>query len=161
MFELCRIACGISSLVRFSPGLRLICESRDANWGFGNFDARDETVAATRDCFHKSRTLGGVPKRIPDFVDCFVESVVEIHEGVRRPEFFLKFLACYDVTVALKQNHQDFKRLFLKPDSQAMFPQLARLEIHFEDSKLERPARLTVFLHKEANPRVKGSVPPY
>jgi hypothetical protein len=73
--------------------------------------------------------------------------VVEIHEGVRGPEFFLKFLACYDVALALKQHHQDFKRLFLKPDSQAMFPQLARLEIEFEDSKSERPAKLTVFLH--------------
>ena len=82
--------------------------------------------------------------------------MVEIHEGVRRPEFFLKFLACYDVAVALKQHHQDFKRLFLKADSQAMFPQLARLEIQFEDSKSERPAMLTVFLHKEVNPRGKG-----
>ena len=78
--------------------------------------------------------------------------MVEIHEGVRGPEFFLKFLACYDVAVALKQHHQDFKRLFLKPDSQAMFPQLARLEIEFENSKSEWPAKLTLFLHKEVNP---------
>jgi hypothetical protein len=58
--------------------------------------------------------------------------------------------------VVLKQHRQDLKGLFLKPDSQAMLAQLARLEIQFENSKTEWPAKLTVFLHEEANLRGKG-----
>jgi len=138
------------------PGWRLTCESHAATRGSCNFDLREEAVAATRNCFHKSRTLGGVAERITDFVDCFIDSVVEIHEGVYGPECFLKLLACYEVAVALKQHHQDFKWLFLKPDPQALLPQLARLEIQFEDSKSEWPARLTFFLHGEVNLRGKG-----
>jgi hypothetical protein len=136
--------------------LRLIREFRAANWGFGNVNVSDKAVAATRNSFHEAGAGGGVTERLTDFVDRFIESVVKVHEGVGRPEFFLKFLARYDFAVVLEQHHQDSKRLFLKPGSQTMFPQLARLEIQFEGSKSERPAKLTVLLHKEVNPCGKG-----
>jgi hypothetical protein len=85
----------------------------------GNFDLREEAVAATSNGFHKARTLGGVPQGLTDFVDGFVEPVVEIHESVRRPEFFLKFLASYDLAGMLKQRGQDLEGLFLKANPQA------------------------------------------
>jgi hypothetical protein len=124
--------------------LRQICESRAANWGFSDFDVREEAVAATRNSFHKAWTLGGVAEGLSDFVNRFVKPVVEIHESVCVPEFLLKFLASYDLAVMLKQHRQDLKGLFLKPDSQAMLAQLARLKIQFENSKTERPAKLMV-----------------
>jgi hypothetical protein len=82
--------------------------------------------------------------------------VVEIHESVCRPELFLKFLASYDLAGMLKQHRQDLEGLFLKPDSYAMLAQLTSGEIQFENSKMERPAQLTVFLHEEANLSGKG-----
>jgi hypothetical protein len=140
--------------------LRLICESRAANRGYGDFDVREEAVAATRNSFHKAGTRCGVAEGLSDFVNRFVKPVVEIHESVCGPEFFLKFLASYDLAVVLKQHPQDLKGLFLKADSQAMLAQLASLKIQFENSKTEGPAKLMVFLHEEANLSGKGSVPP-
>jgi hypothetical protein len=49
--------------------------------------------------------------------------------------------------VALEQHRQDLKGLFLKPDSEAMLPQLASLKIQFEDSKPEGPPKLIVVSH--------------
>ena len=45
--------------------------------------------------FYKARAFGGVGESLADFAHRFIEAVVEIHEGVRRPEFFLKFFASY------------------------------------------------------------------
>ena len=73
--------------------------------------------AATSNRFHKTGTLGGVAKGLTELVDCFVDPVVEIHESVCGPEFFLKFLASYDLTGALEQHRQDLEGLFLKANS--------------------------------------------
>lgn len=50
-----------------------------------NFDLREEAVTATRNCFDKPGTLGGIAQDVTDFIDCFVEPVVEIHKSVRGP----------------------------------------------------------------------------
>jgi hypothetical protein len=47
--------------------------------------------------------------------------VVEIHEGISRPEFFPQFLAGNDLAGVLKQCCQHLKRLFLKPNPYTMF----------------------------------------
>src|SRR6266853_3339441 len=118
MFEHCKLARGIPSITSFCPGMWLSCEFRAANRGcIGNFDLREEAVAATRNSFHKAGTRGRVAEGLTDFVDRFVEPVVEIHESVRAPEFFLKFIASYDLAVVLKQHRQDLEGLFLKADS--------------------------------------------
>jgi hypothetical protein len=98
--------------------MRLSCEFRTANRdGIGNFDLREEAVAAASHGFHKARTLGGVTEGLAEFVDRLVETVVEIDESVCRPEFFLKFLARYDVAGVLKQHRQDLEGLFLEANS--------------------------------------------
>jgi hypothetical protein len=98
--------------------MKLSCEFRAANRGcIGNFDLREEAVASTCNGFHKSGTLGGVAKGLTEFVNRFIEPVVEIHERVCWPEFFLKFLASYDFSRVLKQDRQDLQGLLLKPDS--------------------------------------------
>ena len=87
------------------------------NRRIGNLDLREEAVAATRNGFHKAGTIGRITEGITDLVDRFIEPVIEIHKRVCGPEFFLEFLATYDLAGLLKQNRQDLERLFLKPDS--------------------------------------------
>src|SRR6266436_895999 len=118
MSEHCEFAREIAAITSFWRGMRLSREFRGANRGcIGNVDLRDEAVAATRNSLHKAGALCGVAEGLTDFVDRFVEPVVEIHESVCGPQFFLKLLASYDLAVVLKQDRQDLEGLFLKPDS--------------------------------------------
>jgi len=80
-------------------------------------DLREEAVAATSNSFHEAGTLGGVAEGLTEFVDRFVEPVIEIHESVCGPELFLNFLASDDLAGVLKQHRQDLEGLFLKPNS--------------------------------------------
>jgi hypothetical protein len=63
--------------------------------------------------------------------------VVEIHESVRGPEFFLQLLARYHLAGVLDQHGQDLKGLFLKPDAQPVLTQFPGTKIQFENSKAE------------------------
>jgi hypothetical protein len=122
---------------------------RDPTWGISDFVLRDKAIAATRRSFHKAGTLGGIAKRITDFVDRFIEPVIEIHESACGPAFFLKFLASYDLTVVHTRHRQHLKGLLLKPDSEAMLAQFAQLKIQLENSKMEWPAKLIAVLHED------------
>jgi hypothetical protein len=114
----CELASEILALTNFCREMRLNCDFRGANRNcIGNSDVREEAVPAAGNGFHKAWTRGGVAEGLTDFVDRFVEPVVEIHERVCGPEFFLKLLASYYLAAVLKQDRQDLERLFLKPDS--------------------------------------------
>src|SRR5215470_3149962 len=74
--------CEFASEIRATSGSRV-----------DNFDLREEAVAAASNGFDKAGTLGGVAEGLTDFVNRFVQAVVEIHESVCGPKFLLKFLA--------------------------------------------------------------------
>ncbi len=157
MFGHCEFASEVRAITNFCRGMRLSCEFWAANRDcIGNFDLRDEAVAAASNSFQKAGTLGGVAKGLTDFVDRFVEPVVEIHKSVCGPEFFLKFLASYDLAVVLKQHRQDLEGLFLKANSKAVLAQFASAKIQFENPKTEPPAKLMVFPHGDVNLSRKG-----
>jgi hypothetical protein len=65
--------------------------------------------------------------------------VVEIHESVRRPEFFLKVLTSHDLAGVLKQHGQELNGLFLKANSQVVLAQFASAKIQLETPKRSRP----------------------
>jgi len=58
--------------------------------------------------------------------------MVEIDEGILRPEALAKFFTSDDVTRGLQQDGQKQKRLFLQPDSTAFSSQLASSQIYLE-----------------------------
>jgi hypothetical protein len=123
-----------------------------ASWScIDNLNLGEEAVAATSNGFHKAGTLGGVAQGLTDFADRFVETVVEIHESVREPEFFLKLLASYDLAGVLDQHRQELEGLFLQADSQAVLPQFASPKIKLENPKTEPHAVVKVFLHGKVN----------
>src|ERR1700674_253607 len=117
-FGYCELASEIRAITSLCRAMSLSCEFRVANRGcIGSFDLGEEAVAAPSNGFHKAGTFGGVAEGLTDFADRFVEPVVEIHESVRGPEFFLKFLSSYDLAGVLQQRRQDLEGLFLKPYS--------------------------------------------
>src|SRR5579862_1396372 len=87
----------IRPITNLRCGLRLRCGIPSANRGsIANSDLREKAVATAGNGLDKAGALGGVAQGLPDFVDHFVEPVVEIHKSICGPEFFLKFLATYD-----------------------------------------------------------------
>ena len=105
MFGRGELARDVREITSFCRGMRVSCKFRAANRGcMGNFDLREEAVATTSNGFHKAGAFGGVAEGLTDFVNRFVEPVVEIDESVCRPEFPLKFLARYDLAGLVKQH---------------------------------------------------------
>jgi hypothetical protein len=96
----------------------LRCEFPAANReSVANPDLRQKAVATAGNGFDKAGTFGGVAQSLSDFIDHFVEPVIEIHKGICGPEFLLKLLATYDFTGALKQHRQNLEGLLLKPNA--------------------------------------------
>src|SRR4029077_21254529 len=119
MLEQREFASLLPTISKLCLGPRLSCELCVANRScIKNFDLYQKPVAATSNGLHKAGTLGRVTEGLSDFVDRFVEPVVEIHKSVSGPEFFLKFPAGYHLAGVLKQHRQDLEGLFLKPDSE-------------------------------------------
>jgi hypothetical protein len=96
---------------------------------------RNESIAAPRRCFHKTRVLRIVPQGLAQPVGRPVEAAVEIDKCVRRPEPLLDLLPRDDFAGAFQQHGKNLKGLFLKFDLESLFPQFASLKIDLEDSK--------------------------
>src|SRR5208282_2090426 len=108
----------IRAIESFCRGLRLNRRFRAANGSrLDIFDVGEETITAPGDGFHKAGTLGGVAEGLADFVDRFVEPVIEIHESVCGPKPLLKILASHELAGVRQQHPENSEGLFLKPNS--------------------------------------------
>jgi hypothetical protein len=58
--------------------------------------------------------------------------MIEVDEGVRRPELAAQFLSGDDLSRLLKQRHQQLKRLFLELYLLSPLAQFPCLKIHLE-----------------------------
>jgi hypothetical protein len=70
-------------------------------------------------------TLGRVFQRVTELLDGRVEAVVEVHEGVTRPELLPQLLTRDQLTRPLQQQSQDPERLLLERDLAPVAAQLA------------------------------------
>jgi hypothetical protein len=61
--------------------------------GTGREERTDETIAASRKSFYVSGFFGGIGKSLAKLIDCFVQAVFKINEGLLGPETLLYFLA--------------------------------------------------------------------
>jgi hypothetical protein len=148
MFVHRELARDFSPIANLCHWMWLSCDLGAANrCCIGNSDLGDEAVSAPSNGFHEAGTLGRVAERFTDFVDRFVEPVVEIHKSVCGPKVFLKFLASYDLAGMLKEHRQNLEGLFLKPNSQAVLAQLACLKIQFEYPETQPPTKFIAFSH--------------
>src|SRR5439155_22783410 len=100
-------------------------------------DAPDEPIAASSDGLHVPGIGRGVRQRTAHFTNGIVQPIVEVDEGVGRPEPLAKLLSRDDVAWPLQECMQDLKRLFLNSKAAPMPAYLASFEIDFERTKSE------------------------
>ena len=68
------------------------------------YDWGNEPIPAARQCFYKTRIVGGIAQRVAQFVDGGVQAVFEVNEGVRRPVLVPQFLPRHHFTRPLQQH---------------------------------------------------------
>ena len=68
--------------------------------------------------------------------------MVEVNEGIRRPELLPQFFAGYNFTLALQQYEENLKWLFLQAQADSRFAQLSAGGIGFIDTESEQFALL-------------------
>jgi hypothetical protein len=79
---------------------------------------------------HEEGIFGIIAKRVPDFAHRSVDAMFRINENLARPKPVCDFGACNELTVALKEQDQQFHRLAFKPDG-AVIPE------EFKPAKVE------------------------
>ena len=65
--------------------------------------------------------------------------MIEIDEGIGRPDCFAQVFARDHLTGILQQGSEHLKRLFLKPDTSAVFAQLSGGQVDLKDAKAQKP----------------------
>ena len=102
-------------------------------------DGTDPPIAPPRHRLDEPRVLRGVAERLAEPVHRAVEAVIEVDEGVRRPEAGAQVVAADELALPLEQQPQDLDRTAAQPDPQASASQLARADV-----QLERPEPIAV-----------------
>src|SRR5690242_17823932 len=106
--------------------------------GFADlFDSSEKAVSATRDGFYIPGLTGGFRQGIAQPLDGRIDAVVELHDGVVRPQPEPDLLAEHHFAGLFEQEKQDLKRLFPELDANPVLAQLAGTNIEFERSETD------------------------
>src|SRR5215469_15581761 len=92
-------------------------------------------VSLPRYSFDVARAGCRISQRLPKCVNRFVQAVLEVYKGVRRPQLLADFFASASSRRVLQQERQNFARLRGQFDLQAKFSKLTDLRIEFKRSK--------------------------
>jgi hypothetical protein len=93
------------------------------------YSGANETVASLRKCFDVAWFFGFVIQCLAKLLDCRIQAVVEIDEGIGGPKLLSKLFSGDDLSRVLEQYRQDTKRLLLEPDPVAAFAQFAGTQV--------------------------------
>jgi hypothetical protein len=96
----------------------------------------DHRVAAARDGFNKARILGRISKRVSNFADGLVETMVEVHDRLR-PDPCAQFLPADQFSWPLQQHRQQLEGLLLQGEAFAVFRELPKSSIGFKNSEAQ------------------------
>ena len=64
--------------------------------------------------------------------------MIEIDEGIGRPDCFAQVVARDDLTCVLQERGEDLKRLFLQPDASPVLAQLSSGQVGFKNAKSQK-----------------------
>ncbi len=81
---------------------------------FSPFDSGLPTVALARQSLDELRVLGSIAQRDPQAVYGRIDTVLELHHGVIRPEFLLQVFPSDQFPRTLQQRDQNLQGLFGK-----------------------------------------------
>jgi hypothetical protein len=77
------------------------------------FHWRDETIAPARERLNQRTLRSRVAESFTQLGNRFVQAVIEIDKGIRRPELASQLLPGHQLSRAFKQNPKHLKRLLL------------------------------------------------
>src|SRR5208337_5555704 len=117
------------------------CQVDATYWG-------DEAISAAGQGFDEARARCGVAQRIANFVYRGVEAVIEVDEGVGRPNLCAQLVPRHDLAGILQQGAEDLKRLFLKSDTGAVLAQFSGDQIDLKNAKAQKPGFLVGWRHR-------------
>jgi hypothetical protein len=83
-------------------------------WGETTVDRSDEAISSASESFNEDGRFRRFAQRIAQPLDGSIQAVIEIDEGVHRPEFAAQFLSGNYFSRSLKQRRQHLKGLFLE-----------------------------------------------
>jgi len=109
-------------------------------------------VAPTRQGLNVSRLVGGIPKSYSQSLDCRVDAVFKLDNGVVWPEVLLNLLPRDDVAWPLQKHREDPKRLLGQLDSLTGTQQLPGAKVGFIGLEADQVGRLRGFLHIQVHP---------
>ena len=97
------------------------------------YDRRDEAISTPCQGFDEPWIVGRIAQRLAQFRHGGIHAVVEVHEGILRPQLLLQFLARHDLARMLQQHLEHLKGLLLQPDLEAALAQFACAQVNFKN----------------------------
>jgi hypothetical protein len=77
----------------------------------------------------EARRVGGVAQRLSQLIDRRVQAVVEVNEGIGRPDLGAKLFPIYYFARVTEQDSENAKGLFLQFDPQALLMKFPRTQV--------------------------------
>jgi hypothetical protein len=100
-------------------------------------DRSNETVPSSSDCLNEDWRFRRFAQRIAQPLDGGIEAMIEVDEGVRRPEFAAQFLSGNQFSRPFKQRRQHLQRLFLELYLLSPLAQFPSVEIDLERTETD------------------------
>jgi hypothetical protein len=83
----------------------------------------------------KTRHVRRITEGLTETVDGLVQTVIEVNEGVARPQLLQQLVARHDLAGPLDQSRQDLERLLAQPHADALLAQFARSAVDLEHAE--------------------------
>jgi hypothetical protein len=108
-------------------------------------DPCSEAITASWQGLDKAWCLGRVSQGLPKPLDGIVNSVVEIHEGIVRPESLAELFSGDQLAWLFQKDLQDSEGLFGQPDPRSVVKQFSSGLVYLERAESDPPTRRDAF----------------
>ena len=123
------------SMPEIAPNAVAVLRAAEALLAIRRRNRRDEPVSPAVQRLDKSRIVGLIAQRLPQFLDGAVQAQIEVDESVRGPEPGLQFFAGHDLARTLQKYSEHLKGLLVQFDLHPGLAQFTGLQINFEESE--------------------------
>jgi hypothetical protein len=107
-----------------------------ARWG-GAVHRSNEAITAAGERLNKDRSVCRFAQRIAQPLDRGIQAMIEVNEGVRRPEFIAQFLSSNELSRPFQERRQYLKGLFLQFYLLSPLAQFPGVEIDLEGAEAD------------------------
>jgi len=107
----------------------------------------DKAIAVPGQRFDEAGRRRVVPQGFAQSFDGTVDAVLEIDEGILRPELLPDLFAGHQFARALQQHGQDLEGLTMKLDFQSLLAQFSSAKVNFKDTKMYAAGPAVIIAH--------------